>query len=326
MALSSKDRERLLKTTLPESEAVARELRDYLARTGLELTDFARRVNYSYCAVRFFLAGRYHNISGNDAQLRLAIREFIQSHPIAAEQELESGTVYPTESTRLLRRYFYTALDKGHAYYIYGPPGTQKTFGLQHLIADLNRTEIAKNGHGRRAGYVYCRAAIRPTDLLKRVAEAFGVIQFGNADRILRNFRFDLRGRRVLVVFDEAQHLDINCLETVRELFDRPPHCGLLFAGSHNLKQIFQQVELEQWRRRLNAGKALPGLSEDEAREIIASELGPQKEKKIADLIATSRTPDPRQGREYSYISAGNLFGTLREIKTAMSEQKEATA
>jgi type II secretory pathway predicted ATPase ExeA len=47
--------------------------------------------------------------------------------------------------------------------------------------------------------------------------------------------------RKVLLVFDEAQHLSIECLETLRELLDQPPHCGLLFAGTHELEQIFNR-------------------------------------------------------------------------------------
>ena len=64
-----------------------------------------------------------------------------------------------------------------------------------------------------------------------------------------RNLRFDLGQRNVLLVFDEAQHLSIACLETPRELLDQPPHCGLLFASTH---------ELEQWRSRFHAR---PGLA-----------------------------------------------------------------
>jgi hypothetical protein len=40
------------------------------------------------------------------------------------------------------------------------------------------------------------------------------------------------------LTFDEAQHLSIECLETIRELLDQPPHCGLLFAGTHELEAI----------------------------------------------------------------------------------------
>jgi len=47
------------------------------------------------------------------------------------------------------------------ACYVYGAPGTQKTHVLQHLIAELNRSEIAKNGAGRRAFYVYVLQGVR---------------------------------------------------------------------------------------------------------------------------------------------------------------------
>ena len=176
--------------------------------------------------------------------IRTAIRDFIAAHPIAAPA-ISSGKLYETENARLLRRYFYEALDHGRAYYLYGAPGTQKTYVLQHLIAELNRSEIAKNGEGRRAYYVYVRQGIHSLDLMKRVAESCGAVGMGTVDRILRNLRFDLSQRKVLLVFDEAQHLSIECLETIRELLDQPPHCGLLFAGTHELEAIFTRQTLE---------------------------------------------------------------------------------
>jgi DNA transposition AAA+ family ATPase len=326
MALQAEFRKKLLAANLPESKTVREELLDYLARTGLERNDFARRINYSSITLRYFVSGNYHTISGDDSAVRFAIREFIRAHPIATD-EIESGQLYSTENFRLLRKYFYAALDQARAYYEYGPPGTQKTFIVQRLIADLNQREVAKNGNGRRAVYVYCRAKIRPTDLMKRVAEAAGVSTMGNTDRILRNFRFDFRGRRAAVIFDEAQHLDNDCLETVRELLDRPPHAGLLFLGSHNLKQIFQQFELEQWRSRLHAGKALPGISDVEARDIAAKELGAgHSESKVSRMIEGARVPDLRQGKDYTYISARKLFWSIRDIKAALEHKEEATA
>jgi hypothetical protein len=76
-----------------------------------------------------------------------------------------------------------------------GDPATQKTFTLKWLIAQLNRRELAKNGTGKRAHYVYCRQDIRPADLLRRMAEACGSPMVGGCDRLLRNMRFDLRKR-----------------------------------------------------------------------------------------------------------------------------------
>ena len=121
------------------------ELQDYLARTGMAPTDFARRINYARETIYQFLNGHYSRISSNDGLIRTAIRDFIAAHPIAIPA-VSSGKLYETENSRLLRRYFYEALDQGRAYYLYGAPGTQKTYVLQHLIAELNRSEIAKDG------------------------------------------------------------------------------------------------------------------------------------------------------------------------------------
>lgn len=326
MALSSEERRRLLAMDLPASKLVRAELQDYLQRTGLGCPDFARRINYSKTTLDFFLSSHYESVAANDRAIRAAIIGFIRTHPIG-ESEVEVGRVYPTENVRLLRRYFYEALEKGWAYYIYGAPGTQKSFVLQHLIAELNRAEVGKNGTARRAFRIYCKANIRPSDLVKRIAEAAGSFIGGSADRVLRNLKFDFRGRRVLLCFDEAQHLDNAALETVRELLDEPPHCGLLFAGSHNLKNIFQQFELEQWRSRIHAGKALPGISDEEAEKIVEGEIGKgYPRSKVKRLIDHSRVEDPRQGKDYRYISARKLFWVLRDLKLAAARQKDQAA
>lgn len=331
MALSSDERKRLLKADLPASKLVRGQLQDYLRRTGLGCGDFARRINYSTATMEFFASGKYHSIAASDRAIRSAILDFIATHPIGGEAADEQGKLYETENVRLLRKYFYEALNKGWGYVVYGAPGCQKTWVLQRLTAELNRAEVAKNGTARRAFRVYCRAGIRPGDLMKRVAEAAGTFTVGNADRILRNLRFDFSGRRVLIAFDEAQHLDNSCLETVRELLDEEPHCGLLFVGSHNLKAIFEQTELEQLRSRMHAAKALPGISDDEARKIVAGEIGTDyPERRISGLIEAARVEDPRQGKDYRYISARKLFWSLHDLKVAIAEknrgQTEAAA
>ena len=326
MGLSKAQRRQLLADTLPEANEVRLQLQDYLGRTGMAPPDFAHRINYSRPAVYNFLSGSYKRISSNDTLIRTAIRDFIAAHPIAAPV-IGSGKLYETKNVSLLRKYFSEALDQGRAYYVYGAPGTQKTYVLQHLIAELNRSEIAKNGEGRRAYYVYVRQGISPLDLMKRVAESCGAIGMGTLDRVLRNLRFDLSQRKVVLVFDEAQHLSIECLETLRELLDQPPHCGLLFAGTHELEKIFirEALELEQWRSRFHAGQSLPGISEQEAAEIIHSELKWQlSQGKVRKLISKSKITDLRQGAQHTYVSARRLFWVIRELQATAVGGKRA--
>ena len=189
---------------------------------------------------------------------------------------------------------------------------------LQHLVAELNRKELARNGAGRRAYYVYCPAKITRLNLVKLIAQAAGSPSTGDCQRVIRNLRFDLARRRVVFALDEAQHLDVDSIETVRELLDLPPHFGLLFAGSHELERMFRlhALELEQWNSRLHAGKRLPGISEKEAGDIARAELGTSfSDVKIEKLIKASRVEALASDGRQTYISARRLFWTIRDLK-----------
>jgi hypothetical protein len=196
MATSRAQRTAALALDLPASAIVRRQLKDYLGRSGMSPAEFGERIDYSYPAVQNFIYDTYGKISGSDLAIRRAIVEFIEAHPLAA-MTMADGKLYETENVRLLRKYFYAALDRGYAYYVDGGPGSQKTFVLQHLIAELNRKEIAKNGAGKRAYYVRCRPKISPTQLLKRICQACGVSGTGDVERMIRALRHEFAKRRV---------------------------------------------------------------------------------------------------------------------------------
>jgi DNA transposition AAA+ family ATPase len=326
MATSYQERKRLMERGLPADREMRERVRDYEDRTGLVHSDIARRINYATSTVNNYLNGHYYAVSASTLAIRAALLDFMEAHPVAAAEEM-GGRLYETENVRILRQHFYSALDNRRAVYCYGPPGTQKSYVLKHLIAELNRAEISKNGLGRRAFYVYCRKDIRPHGLLRRVAEAAGSCALGDVDRILKNLRFDFGPRKVLLVLDEAQNLEIPPLETVRELLDERPYCGLLFAGSHRLARTFRALELEQWKSRIHAGRPLPGISLEEAEKIVRGELGADvKAKAVHELIEEAHAKDvyslDEKKQPARYISARSLFWSLQRIK----EKKEARA
>lgn len=321
MALSE-ERKRLLALRNLDSTRTRKRLEGYLARSGMDYNLFARIINYSGVTLRFFLAGNYHSVSGNDRSLCAAINDYMDAHPLMPETG-KPARFYPSRDLTTLRRYFYKALDHNRGYYLYGPPGLDKTELARYLIADLNLKEASKNGSARRAYRVYVPFDPRPTDLLKRIALAAGVPAIGNADRIIRALRFEFRGRRVLFVFDEAQNLNKPCLEKIRELLDEPPHCGMLFLGSHDLKLPFVQWDMGQWDSRIKGGVILQGFSEEDAERALRAELGELSKKEVAAFIADAREHDFRQGKQYTYISARKLFGAIDELKDAVAEKSQ---
>ena len=192
MAFSCAARRQLLAANSPQANEVRLELQDYLGRTGMAPPDFAHRINYSRETVYHFLSGHYSRISSNDGLIRAAIRDFIAAHPDCRLQS--SGQA---SSTKPRMSVYCGGISTRH--WIIGGPITstaprepRRPTYSQHLIAELNCSEIAKNGEGRRAYYVYVRQGIHSLDLMKRVAQSCGALGMGTVDRILRNLRFDL--------------------------------------------------------------------------------------------------------------------------------------
>lgn len=325
------DRENALSlqaTAGERAEAIAR-LNDYLARTGLHRDDFARRINYSSVTLRKFQRDHYHQVGGSDEYLRRAIDDYIQAHPIAPPTQVNEE-LYETRNVQLIMQTFANLLPRPAIYLTYAPPGSQKTFALENAVATHNREQLSRNGHGSRAFYVYARQSLRPLDMMKRVAAAMGVPSTNKIDRIIVNLRHEFRARRVLLVVDEAQHLETECFEILRELYDQPPHMSLLFAGSHDLKERFDRFSatLEQWNSRIIDKVRLPGLQTEEAEGIIRREIGDllaalpaaRAEKKVRSLIAQSTTVDKFElGR--TYINVRTLTNALWQLRTDAAEK-----
>lgn len=314
--------------------ACRNQLSDYLARTGLSVPDFAHRINYSPVTVRFFLGDRYHNVGRSARTLVKSIEDFISTHP-AGTAALVRGDIYDTANVRKIRATFAELLPQPMAEMIYAPPGSQKSFVLEHQVAELNRLELA-NPQGRRAFYVYARIRIRPRDLIKRIAIACGCRVSSDIESMLTSISFDFRHNRVLLVVDEAQHLDLDCFETVRELLDRPPYFSLLLSGSHDLRKKFDEISptWEQWNSRVNKKVCLPGLERAEAVGIIEREIGEElnarrtpheAEMLINDLIKGATVHD-HFDKNRTYINVRTLTNALTRIKAVAKVQRARTA
>lgn len=321
------EHERTIEQTAALRMRVLPLLRDYMARSGLEPPDFARRINYAYSTLRLFLDDKYHRVAGTHRLLCRAIEEYIAANPIEPPQQ-EMGDLYETENVDVIRETVELLLPRPMAYMLYGPPGSEKSFVLEYAVSELNRREAHKNGHGRRAFYLYADDLTVP-QLWKQIAIACGSSAVGDKTRIARNLAFDFRNRRVLLVIDEAQHLDNNCLDSVRRLLDQPPHFSLLFAGSHDLKLRLDRfsAELGQLNSRIIRKVMLPGVSHASAEGIVRYEIGayldrmePKKAAELTEMfIAGAIDRDAytqEKGQPKTYINIRTLCNSLAQYKT----------
>jgi len=322
----SDDLRTALEAKLPSTKEVQRMLAEYLERANLTVNQFAHLAGYSTPGISAFMGNRYGELADTDLLIRRGIVECINAYPVDVDIEV-GGRLHETANVTLLRKYIYAARDHGRAYWVQGDPGSQKTYTALHLIAEMNRLELSRNGRGRRAYYVYSREGMRPLELLKAIAEAIGCCGTGGRAAVLKMIRLTLKGRPAVIAFDEAQHLDIACLETVRELLDLQ-RIGMVFMGSHELEHTFLRnaVHLEQWNSRFYAGATLPGMTKEEGSRAAIEELGADATPAvIGEMLKGALVPHLRQkpgrGKLDTYISARRLFNSIRDFKASIAAE-----
>jgi DNA transposition AAA+ family ATPase len=329
------ERHRLSQVKPPGGDTVRSTLRNYLGVMDMTPGQFAERIQRGESTINIFLQDRYHKVAGDDTLIRKAIWDYLQRNPITASvssMPSASGRLFRTKNFRIIAEYLASACEDNEVCLLYGPPGTQKTFVLSHLIAERNREKKTP------ALYAYASVDMTPRALLKRIGREAGVfVNLLSNERVISSIlaEFQSRKRPPAIVVDEAQHLTIPCLEILRELHDRSG-CGLVLAGSHNLYENFLRgrAQLEQWLSRIDHKDPLPGLLEDEIQEIAARELGngqPAKlsETQIRKIVAACSVDDVfARGADgkptvVKYHSVRRLVKFINQVKKS---KKEAAA
>jgi|GEM_PF-984148 len=309
-----------LQAEVPLYKASIAQVREYLAKSQLTIDQLAYHTGYSGQTLDRFLQGRYHENPARSTKLiTAALTEFISRNP-AGRAEEQLGKLYRTENYDTLARWFDYCQQRGKMCCVYGPPGSQKTFAIDHIIAQQRRAELTEGHAHHRAFYIYSSEGIRPAELVRKMLEAAALPLSGLLQRNLSVLRFALRARKTIFVFDEAQHLSLPCLEIIRELNDLRPHFGVMLLGSHELQRRFtaKAAELEQWNSRIAQSIELPGISNETAARIVSEELGALAEKpgKVEWLLEKCTAVDIySRKKDKRYRSARTLFNSLEVIR-----------
>jgi general secretion pathway protein A len=156
-----------------------------------------------------------------------------------------------------------------------GPVGSGKSMLIGHLLDQLNRSNVI-------AAHLLT-SNVEPGELLGHVLSAFR-IEPENKGRTgeleaFEDYLFDQlnRGRRVLLIMDEAQNLPHKTLEELRMLsnidYDGTPLFQVFLVGQPEFRETIESKELEQLRQRVIASYHLENLSQEETREYILHRL-----------------------------------------------------
>jgi type II secretory pathway predicted ATPase ExeA len=319
----------LEKIETPDYATVAARTSEFLMRMGMSPQDLASRLGLGESTLRMFLYGRYAELGGVRDMHFISARlwPFITER-WPKEEVPEPGLLLETKGYRQIRECLEEAIDDGAISILYGPPSSEKSFVLENLCAQFRAT-------GKRAIYVYCGPRHTPTALLKDIARSSDVwlrLNFFRPYMEALRSEFLSRPTPPALVFDEAQHLSIASLETIRELHDRTKRpgrkgCGIVLAGSHNLHRDFERASrrpaLEQWLSRISYRIQLEGMTKEETLTIAARAFGNGKPAKLNEAqqqacLKRCTVVDAYANPPRPYFSSRRLLEFIRQQKKSV--------
>jgi DNA transposition AAA+ family ATPase len=266
----------------PGCDVVRAKVTEFMARRGISAPEMARLCGVGGSTLQMYLRGDYEKFSGSpstefmDAKLWVYLMENWPRDSAPPSEDLVE-----TKGYRKIRECIEEAVEHGAISLIYGPPSSEKSYVAENIAAQwraAGRRDLLR---------IICNPGASPLWLLKDIAREAEVWTRGTCCRPIAEALvgdFLSRPRPPAIIVDEAQHLDMRCLETLRILLHESTRrgnskgCGLVLMGSHNLYARFRSIAArysqEQMLSRLSYRVQLEGMTEDEAIEIAARALG----------------------------------------------------
>lgn len=212
-----------------ESPAAAGDVRarikDLLETGAATQAEIAKKAGISAGAISRWVAEKYE---GDNAAVEKQLRIYLVSRERQSDFLVPEFPAYvPTKiSERIL-----TALAYGHMaadlVLVYGMPGLGKTVALNRYAARHNNVWVVRASP----------ATANAGGILEEIGLAMGLKGTdlsGRSSRMQRRIIFQMQGTQGLLVVDEAQHLKLAALETLRAIHDQAG-VGLVLCGNEDV-------------------------------------------------------------------------------------------
>lgn len=158
---------------------------------------------------------------------------------------------------------------------ITGEIGAGKSMLIGHLLDQLDRSSVV-------AAHLLT-TSLDPSALLSHILSSFRVEPAGEGKsaeiEAFEDFLFDQmnRGRRVLLIVDEAQNLPLETIEELRMLsnmdYDGTPLFQVFLVGQPEFRSLLSRPDMEQFRQRVIASYHLEPLGPEETAEYVRHRL-----------------------------------------------------
>ncbi|MEO0399756.1 MAG: XrtA/PEP-CTERM system-associated ATPase [Pseudomonadota bacterium] len=183
---------------------------------------------------------------------------------------------YGSQSHNKAMAYLHYGLRQGEGFIVItGEIGAGKSMLIGHLLDQIDRSNVVAAD--------LITPNLKREDLLAHILSAYRIEPAGDGPtaeiEAFEDYLFDQmnRGRRVLLIVDEAQNLPVDTLEELRVLsnldYDGTPLFQVFLVGQPEFKKVIAGDGMEQLRQRIIASYHLEPLNPEESRAYIEHRL-----------------------------------------------------
>lgn len=255
-------------------------LEKFIVEAGSQ-TKAAALIGYSTGTLSTYRNSKYE---GDVPLLESKLREFFEVRDAASDLQTSDIPDYvPTSISRQVYNTIRLCHLKGGLAIECGDAGIGKTKAARKYLADYPSSAI----------YVTVNPClVSTTAFLKLLRKTFR-LPIGCKDDMWLELDEHLAGSKKVIIIDEAQHLPIKTIESIRALFDSNPDLGIIFIGNVETvtncskpgKASFAQINN---RRRLTEIRHTTQIKKDDILLLCPALAGHDKEIEFLHVVAQS--------------------------------------
>lgn len=199
---------------------IQKEFREFLEANGIKQAHVARSIGVSAGMISAWMKGTYR---GDVASLELKISDFKRNFSIKSENFQENERVLMLSN--MLKAHFVMdeAVIMKEMAVLYGKAGSGKSTSVREWL----------KSHPE-AIFIEVVPGMSVVRFLKLLSEKLGLDGSGKVDELVIECAREFARRESVLVIDEAEHLTVNALESVRRIYDFS-QTPLILVGTYGL-------------------------------------------------------------------------------------------
>jgi len=255
----------------------AQRIKDYMKKTGTTQKTMAEMIDMSPASFSLFLAGKYAGDTGAIEKKLTEALNLEEAQGRARSRDLAYAVTEQQVSAQFVLDY---AHRNGTFGMVVGSSGTGKTTAIRSYLEKTVQSVIVVTGVPN----------MPVSSILDDILEALGIDSFdGGQNQKIKRIISSLKNRHVLLVIDEAQHLQIYHFDTIRRIYDAlSGGMGMVLMGTRDLMSRMtdkKRLPYDQVTSRIEAMRELPSVVSSADVELILKNSGISASREIIDFL-----------------------------------------